>query len=125
VSWDLSIPLHPDVAYEAADGDPVAGASARLVLQSSVVLGLSLPAPAEPIRGSRDPFDGWWADDYDSVRPAVRLQMSGTGPGPVVWALWRRVPPDLAVVDRTLTVAGRELTAAIGADGTFEISGDA
>jgi hypothetical protein len=122
--WDLSIPLHPDVTYEVAADDSVAGTSARLVLQSGVVLGLSLPAPAETVRGSRDPFDGWWADDYDSIRPAVRLQMNGAGPGPVVWAVWRRFQPDLAVADGSLIVDGLELTAGSETGGTFELFRD-
>ena len=100
VRWDLSIPIHPDVSVnDHRDGGVVA------TLDEPDPIMIRLPGPHLLVMGSDGPFDGWWADGYDSVRPAPRLAVRGAGAGPVAWSLSTRTEPTVQVDEHGL-VAG-------------------
>ena len=145
-SWELSLPLRPDVVYRA-DPHPVASVtssalpeaeddtgtpdaelrtsaavppllrSKTLVLADGTELGLLAPGVVTEARGSHDPFDGWWADDYDTVEPATRLNVKGVGDRPIVWALWTGVQPDIKVAGDRVIVAELVLRVTNTSDG--------
>ena len=145
-SWELSLPLGPDVVYRA-DPHPVASVtssalpeaeddtgtpdaelrtsaavppllrSKTLVLADGTELGLLAPGVVTEARGSHDPFDGWWADDYDTVEPATRLNVKGVGDRPIVWALWTGVQPDIKVAGDRVIVAELVLRVTNTSDG--------
>jgi hypothetical protein len=118
-AWALSLPLHPDVTHEPpVGGDESPGA---LRLADGTRLGLLLPGPAVEVRGSRHPFDGWWADDYDVVRPAARLEVAGTGSGPVTWAVWTDATPRITAEESTLRIDRWALRPARASDGRWTI----
>ena len=115
--WNLSLPLGPDVVHEPTHGGGGSRTEATLHLPGSRVLGLSIPGVASPVRGSAEPIGGWWADDYDRVRPATRLDLSGAGGRPVWWALWRDGRPHIETDAEAIVVEGRRLTSR-GGDGS-------
>lgn len=101
--WRLSLPLHADVEYRAVSED---GPSPESVLRLSDgrSFGLLLPGPASRARGTFDPYDGWWADDYDALRPATRLEIAGAHTGPIAWAVWSGEKPHVSTAGGVLTV---------------------
>lgn len=118
--WSLSLPLHPDVTYDAGGS----ALSHSLTLPGGVSLGLLSPNPVRNMRGSADPYDGWWADEYDSARPATRLEISGAGAGPVAWAVWSEEPPDISVDDGVLGIDGHRVQLRQENDGALILAAD-
>ena len=96
-------------------------AQSRLILPEGIELGLILPGPAIAVRGSAHPYDGWWADDYDTVRASTRLEVTGDGAGPVVWGVWVGTPPEIMMTGGVLRVDGHELTAGRREKGVLEL----
>ena len=45
-------------------------------------------------------------DNYDLVRPATRIEISGVCSDPIVWAISDKTPPSLIIDGRTLVVDG-------------------
>ena len=118
--WSLSLTLHPDVTYDAGGS----ALSHSLTLPGGVSLGLLSPNPVRNMRGSADPYDGWWADEYDSARPATRLEISGAGAGPVAWAVWSEEPPDISVDDGVLGIDGHRVQLRQENDGALILAAD-
>ncbi|WP_334142537.1 heparinase II/III domain-containing protein [Rhabdothermincola sp.] len=89
--WQLDLPLGPEVATE------IDGCLVRCRPGDEDQWSLHLPAPAEAVRGRREPWMGWWSRTYGELEPATWLAVRGRSAGPV---LWQAVPgagpaPDL------------------------------
>ena len=128
--WDLSLPLAPDVnfvenpASRRRPTDEDATAEPRFVESgleqpAGASLGLLLPGVATTVWGSTKPYGGWWAEDYDAVRPATRLDVSGTGEEPIVWAVWENRRPLVAIEQGALVVDGHRIALAGTSSGRF------
>ena len=115
--WALSLPLSPDVTFDDLRPDTIAA----LILPDGTDLGLALPGTATARRGTTEPYDGWWAEDYGIVRPATRLEVSGSGSGPVTWALWSGVRPDVRTDGANLVIDGFELRTTRQTDGEITV----
>ncbi len=76
-SFALALPLHPTVRWD----DPwlTAGNGERFALTTE--------SEVSAIRGSEEPFDGWWSDTYGAIEPATRLEWQGMTKGPVAWSI--------------------------------------
>ncbi len=79
VEWALTLPLGPDVDVDAD--------ASTLLLPGGDRLHLTLPARAVPVRGSHEPWAGWWSRTYGSVEPTTWLLLAGTVDGPVCWGV--------------------------------------
>jgi hypothetical protein len=123
-AWDLSLPLAPDVAYIEDEetrrrtlGSLCSGNKRRteaVLYIGDAKVGLRLPGLASVVRGSTNPYAGWWADDYDRVRPATKLDVKGKGQGPFFWVLWEGRRPDITTEGTALIVDGYRVDALAG-----------
>lgn len=88
----LSLPLPPGIGWDGGDLSLPGGGQLRLQALGTVTA----------VRGSADPYDGWWSETYGQVEPATRLETTGVVGGPVWWAVAPpgAVPP--GVQDGTL-----------------------
>jgi hypothetical protein len=131
--WDLSLPLAPDVKFvenpasrrrPTTEGTTATPSFVESGLEhpGGASLGLLLPGVATALRGSTRPYGGWWAEDYDAVRPATRLDVSGTGEGPIVWAVWENRRPSVAIEEGTLIVDGQRIALAGTSSGRFRVT---
>ncbi len=135
--WTLSLPLHPDIRVQNPESriqteSRIENQESRakspepgvLRLPDGSKLALLLPGPAIAVRGSSDPYDGWWTDDYDAAQRATRLEVSGEGSGPVVWAVWSASRPKIEIDDGNIRVDGHELQVGRGIDAVLELRSD-
>jgi hypothetical protein len=110
-TWQLSLPLGPGVTYLHAES------STSLRLPDGTGLGMQLPADRANADPPISPFGAWWANDYDSLRESVRVEVSGRGRGPVAWSVFSGPAPDVSARDRRLVVEGVAIGIAIDAHG--------
>ncbi|MDQ1711633.1 MAG: hypothetical protein QOE45_1083 [Frankiaceae bacterium] len=97
--WALTLPLHPDVELDGAE------------------FALRTPGTAEPVRGSEEPYAGWWSETYGSAVPATWLHCSGTVDGPVVWSVRRPGSPAPQRLPDGIRVGTADLHVAFDDDG--------
>ncbi len=75
----LSLPLHPDVAWDSHDRTATTRSGRRLHVGGAAV--------TSAVRGSTQPFDGWWSDTYGQMVPATRLELRARPDRALVWTM--------------------------------------
>jgi hypothetical protein len=84
VSVDLALPLHPQASWNA---------TASLLELDGESFGLELPiGDVAAVRGSEEPYVGWWSDTYGSAEPATVIQTRCDATRPIRWVV--RLPED-------------------------------
>ena len=89
-TYALSIPLPPDVDH--------------------TTIPLYLPGEPTVIRGSVDPYDGWWSRTYGTTELATRLELRGKTDKPIVWTVGDRAVPVVSAQRVSAEVHELEMT---------------
>ncbi|WP_239396737.1 heparinase II/III family protein [Frankia sp. CiP3] len=108
LAWELTLPLAPDVEVDAD--------ASTLLLPGSGTLHLTLPARAVPLRGSHEPWGGWWSRTYGSIEPTTWLLLAGRVDGPVLWGVHQSAEAPARTEGGDLVVGGTTLHLTWAAD---------
>jgi hypothetical protein len=79
VSVDLAVPLHPHVSWDAA---------ASMVELDGERFDFELPpGDVAAVRGSEEPYAGWWSGTYGRAEPATVIQTRCDASRPIRWVV--------------------------------------
>lgn len=76
---DLALPLHPTTSWSQVTATiDVEGEQLRLDLPPGVL---------SAVRGSHDPYSGWWSNTYGAVEPSTLLGVASMSEPPLKWGV--------------------------------------